>query len=417
MRRGLAAVFATREHDCSSFMADPSNPNPNLSTDCAHAGGENVPSQNNPAVQPIYQTSVYDFADLTQVDEIWEGRTPGFIYGRYGSPNHTALENVVAKLEGGESALASASGMASIALSLLSFLEAGDEVIVANDSYGGSVSLAARDLPRFGITARFVSTVKPGGIEAAFTTKTKAMLVETLSNPRWNVIDVGKISNLCHQRGAKLIVDNTVATPYLIRPLSLGADAVVHSATKFLAGHDDVVAGILVGNSDLIARARETAIRMGPSLGPFDAWLTVRGIKTFALRIERVCSNAFGVAKYLKEHAAIQNVYYPGLETHPQHEIIRKTMRGIGGGMVSFELKGGRETVETFLKNLGLIRFAPTLGGVTTTISHPATTSHRALTAAQRAEAGVSDTLLRLSIGIEDPQDLIAELQRALQII
>jgi cystathionine beta-lyase/cystathionine gamma-synthase len=307
--------------------------------------------------------------------------------------------------------------MASITLSLLSFLEAGDEVIVANDSYGGSVSLAARDFPRFGINTRFVSTVTPGAIEVGFTTKTKAMLVETLSNPRWNVIDVGEVADLCHRRGAKLIVDNTVATPYLIRPLSLGADAVVHSATKFLAGHDDVVAGILVGDSDFISRARETAIRMGPSLGPFDAWLTVRGIKTFALRIERVCSNAIAVAKYLKEHAAVQNVYYPGLESHPQHEIIRKTMRGIGGGMVSFELKGSRDKVETFLKNLSLIRFAPTLGGVTTTISHPATTSHRALTPAQRAEAGVSDSLLRLSIGIEEPEDLMAELQQALQII
>src|SRR5262249_38902615 len=235
--------------------------------------------------------------------------------------------------------------------------------------------------------------------------------------PRWNVIDVGEISDLCHRRGAKLIVDNTVATPYLIRPLSLGADAVVHSATKFLAGHDDVVAGIFGGNSDLITRARETAIRMGPSLGQFDGWLTVRGIKTFALRIERVCSNALAVAKYLKEQAAVENVYYPGLEMHPQHEIVRRTMRGIGGGMVSFELKGGRDKVETFLKNLSLIRFAPTLGGVTTTISHPATTSHRALTPAQRAEAGVSDSLLRLSIGIEEPEDLMAELQRALQII
>jgi cystathionine beta-lyase/cystathionine gamma-synthase len=401
----------------AGFMTNHSNPNPKLSTDCAHAGGENVPSENSPAVQPIYQTAVYNFSDLTQVDEIWEGQKPGFIYGRYGSPNHTSLENIVAKLEGGESALASASGMASITLSLLSFLEAGDEVIVANDSYGGSVSLAGRDFPRFGINTRFVSTVKPGAIEASFTTKTKAMLVETLSNPRWNVIDVGEVASLCHRREAKLIVDNTVATPYLIRPLSLGADAVVHSATKFLAGHDDVVAGILVGDSGFIGRARETAIRMGPSLGPFDAWLTVRGIKTFALRIERVCSNALALAKYLKEHAAIQNVYYPGLETHPQHDIVRKTMRGIGGGMVSFELKGGRDKVETFLKNLSLIRFAPTLGGVTTTISHPATTSHRALTPAQRAEAGVSDSLLRLSIGIEEPEDLMAELQRALQII
>jgi cystathionine beta-lyase/cystathionine gamma-synthase len=396
------------------FMSNRSNPNPKLSTDCAHAGGEEVPSENNPAVQPVYQTAVYNFSDLTQVDEIWEGHKPGFIYGRYGSPNHTALENIVAKLEGGESALASASGMASITLSLLSFLQAGDEVVVANDCYGGSVSLAAHDLPRFGITARFVSTAKWNAIEEAFTTKTKAMLVETLSNPLWNVVDMARIADICRQRGAKLIIDNTVATPYLIRPLALGADVVVHSGTKFLAGHDDVVAGILVGRSDFIAQARETAIRMGPSLGPFDAWLAVRGIKTFALRIERACSNALAVAKYLKEHSSVKHVYYPGLEDHPQHEIIRRTMRGVGGAMVSLELQGGRGAVGKFLQHLNLIRFAPTLGGVTTTISQPATTSHRALTPAQRAEAGISESLLRLSIGIEEAEDLMAELQRAL---
>ena len=398
-------------------MSKRSNPNPNLSTDCAHAGGEDIPSENRPAVQPIYQTAVYEFADLTQVDEIWDGHKPGFIYGRYGSPNHTALEAIVAKLEGAESALASASGMASITLSLLSFLEAGDEVIVANDCYGGSVSLAAQDFPRFGITTRFVSTAKRNEIESAFTSKTKAMLVETLSNPLWNVVDVADLAGLCHRRGAKLIVDNTVATPYLVRPLAAGADAVVHSATKFLAGHDDVVAGVLAGSTNFITRARETAIRMGPSLSPFDAWLTVRGIKTFALRIERTCSNALTVAKYLKEHSVVQNVYYPGLETHPQHEIVRRTMRGIGGGMLSFELKGGSGTAGKFLKNLRLIRFAPTLGGVATTISHPATTSHRALTPDQRREAGITDSLLRLSVGIEEPEDLVLELQRALQTI
>jgi methionine-gamma-lyase len=392
-------------------------PTPKFSTDCAHAGGEEVPSENSSAVMPIYQTAVYEFADLDQVDDIWDGRKPGFIYGRYGLPNHTALENIVAKLEGAESALASASGMASITLSLLSFLQAGDEVVVANDSYGGSVSLAVRDLPRFGINTRFVSTAKSSAIESAFSPKTKAMLVETLSNPVWNVIDVAQIADLCHNRGAKLIVDNTVATPYLIRPLTLGADAVVHSATKFLGGHDDVIAGVLAGSSEFIARAREMAIRTGPSLGPFDAWLIVRGIKTFGLRIERICSNAIAVAKYLEKHSGVQKVYYPGLESHPQHEIVRRTMRGLGGGMLSFELKGSSDSVGRFLKALKVIRFAPTLGGVTTTLTHPARTSHRALTPAQRAEAGVSDNLLRLSIGIEEPADLLAELQRALQSV
>jgi cystathionine beta-lyase/cystathionine gamma-synthase len=387
---------------------------PKLSTLCAHAGGEAVPSENSSAVMPIYQTAVYDFADLGQVDEIWEGRKPGFIYGRYGLPNHTVLENAVAKLEKAENALATASGMAAITLSLLSFLKSGDEVIVANDSYGGSVSLAAHDLPRFGVTARFVSMANLKSVESVFSPKTKAVLAETLSNPLWNVVDVGALAELCHSHGSMLIVDNTVATPYLLQPIVLGADVVVHSATKFLGGHDDVIAGILAGSAGFIARAREMAIRTGPSLGPFDAWLTVRGMKTFALRIERICSNALAIAKYLETQPGVQKVYYPGLESHPQRETVRRTMRGIGGGMISFEFKGSGETVATFLQKLDLVRFAPTLGGVTTTITHPASTSHRALTAAQRAEAGISDKLLRLSIGIEDPDDLIAELDRAL---
>ena len=393
------------------------NPNPKISTDCAHAGEEEIPSENAPAVMPIYQTAVYEFGDLDQLDEILEGRKPGFFYGRYGVPNHAALENIVAKLEGAESALASASGMASIALALLAFLQAGDEVIVANDSYGGSVSLAARDLPRFGINSRFVPTTSMSAIESAFSSRTKLMLVETLSNPLWNVIDVAQVAELCHRHGAKLVVDNTVATPYLIHPLAMGADAVVHSATKFLGGHDDVIAGILAGSSEFVGRAREMAIRMGPSLGPFDAWLTLRGIKTFALRIERMCSNALAVAGYLEKHPGVEKVYYAGLESHPQHEIVRRTMRGLGGGMVSFELKGSGLAAANFVKNLKLIRFAPTLGGVSTTISLPARTSHRALTPAQRAEAGVSDNLLRLSIGIEEHADLVDELERVLQTI
>jgi cystathionine beta-lyase/cystathionine gamma-synthase len=387
---------------------------PKLSTLCAHAGGEAVPSENSSAVMPIYQTAVYDFADLGQVDEIWEGRKPGFIYGRYGLPNHAVLENAVAKLERAENALAVASGMAAITLSLLSFLEAGDEVIVANDSYGGSVSLAAHDLPRLGITTRFVSMANLKSVEPLFSPKTKAVLAETLSNPLWNVVDVRALAELCHRQGSVLIVDNTVATPYLVQPIVLGANAVVHSATKFLGGHDDVIAGILAGSAGFIGRAREMAIRTGPSLGPFDAWLTVRGMKTFALRIERICSNALAVARYLEAHPAVQKVHYPGLESHPQWEIVRRTMRGIGGGMISFELKGSGEAVATFLKKLDFIRFAPTLGGVTTTVTHPASTSHRALTAAQRAEAGISDKLLRLSIGIEDPEDLFAEFDKAL---
>lgn len=387
----------------------------NISTDCAHAGEEEVHSESTPSVMPIYQTAVYDFADLEKVDDIWEGRKPGFIYGRFGLPNHVALENIVAKLEQGEAAIASASGMGSIVVALWTLLRSGDEVVVANDSYGGTLSLAAKDFPRLGITSRFVPTTNIAAIEAGFSAKTKALLVETLSNPLWNVVDVGQISELCRRKSVKLLVDNTVATPYLIRPLSLGADAVLHSATKFLGGHHDVTAGILAGNREFITRAREVAIRLGASLAPLDAWLTVRGIKTFALRMERICSNALAVAKFLEKHSKVQRVYYPGLESHPQHDIVRRTMKGLGGGMVSFELKGNARTTAKFVKNLRLIRFAPSLGGVTTTISHPAKTSHRSLAAAHRSEVGISDTLLRLSIGIEDPADISRELERVLE--
>lgn len=392
-----------------------SDQKPHISTDCAHAGEERLESHSTPSVMPIYQTSVYDFADLEEVDRIFDHTKPGFIYGRYGLPNHVALENVSARLEQGEAAVTTASGMAAIVVALWTMLQSGDEVIVANDSYGGTLSLASRDFPKMGITSRFVPTTNLNALETALSPKTKALLVETLSNPLWNVIDVSAVAELCHRKGVKLLVDNTVATPYVVCPLTMGADVVIHSATKFLGGHHDVTAGIVIANKEFIARARDAAIRIGGSLGPFDAWLTVRGIKTFALRMARICSNALTVAQFLEKHPKVQKVYYPGLANHPQNDLIRRTMRGLGGGMLSFELKGDMRSAGNFVKSLKLIRFAPSLGGVTTTISHPAKTSHRSLTPTQRAEVGISDALLRLSIGIEEPEDLVAELDRVLK--
>jgi cystathionine beta-lyase/cystathionine gamma-synthase len=390
---------------------------PKIFTDCAHAGEEEVESQSTPAVMPIYQTSVYNFTDLAQVDDVSDGKKPGFLYGRYGLPNQASLENIVAKLEQAESAAATASGMAAIAVAVMAMAESGDEVLVANDSYGGTLAVAARDFPRFGMTSRLIPTTNLKKVETFFSSKTKVLIVETLSNPLWNVMDVGAVSELCRRNGVKLVVDNSVATPYLIRPLAMGADVVMHSATKFLGGHHDVVAGVLTGDTEFIARSRDIAIRMGMTLGPFDSWLTIRGIKTFALRMERICSNALTVATHLEKHARVTKVYYPALESHPQHNIVLRTMRGLGGGMVSFELKGDAQTAANFVRNLKLIRFAPSFGGVTTTISHPAKTSHRSLTPAQRAEVGVSDNLLRLSIGIEETDDLIGELERVLGAI
>jgi cystathionine gamma-synthase len=385
-----------------------------FSTDCAHAGEESIPSLSTPAVMPIYQTSVYDFPDLDVVDNVWEGRQDGYIYGRYGLPNTTALENIVAKLEKGEAALASASGMASIMVAFTTLLKAGDEVVVAQDSYGGTVSLSARELPRFGMTARLISDTHPEAVRKVLGPKVKAVIVETISNPLWNVVDVPAVASICREKGIPFVVDNTSATPCLIRPLELGADVVMHSATKFIGGHHDLTAGILVGSREFIARARDIAIRLGPSLAAFDAWLAVRGIKTLALRMERSCATALVLARFLERHPGVQRVYYPGLETHPQHEIIRRTMNGNGGPMLSFDIRGDIRSTDAFVKRLSLIRFAPSFGGLTTTITHPARTSHRSLTTAQRAEVGISDTLIRMSVGIEDPEDIIAELTVAL---
>jgi len=396
-------------------MADSTKPiKGRFSTDCAHAGDETVPSRNQPAVMPIYQTSVYDFPDLDVVDNVWEGKQAGYIYGRYGLPNTTALEQIVAKLEKGEAALASASGMASIMVAFATLLQSGDEVVVAQDSYGGTVSLAAKELPRFGIASRLVTDTRPQAIQTALGPKTKALIVETISNPLWNVVDIPALVEVCRGKGVKLLVDNTSATPYLIRPLTMGVDVVIHSATKFLGGHHDVTAGILVGSTEFISRARDIAIRLGPSLAAFDAWLAVRGIKTLALRMERACANAAAVARSLQAHRNVRHVFYPGLDSHPQHELVRRTMNGNGGAMLSFDMKGDIKTAESFVKKLAMIRFAPSFGGLTTTISHPAKTSHRSLSPSQRAEVGITDTLMRLSLGIEDVEDIVRDLDNAL---
>lgn len=397
-------------------MSDPTR-DTHLSTDCAHAGEEQLESISTPSVMPIYQTSVFNFPDLDAVDDASSGRRPGFIYGRYGLPNHIALETIIAKLERAEGAIAVASGMGAIVAALWTLLTSGDELVIANDSYGGTLSLAARDFSRFGITSRFVPLTSLSAIEAALSSTTKVLLVETISNPLWNVIDVAQVAELCHRRGVKLLVDNTVATPYLTCPLTLGADAVVHSATKYLGGHHDVTAGLLLGDKEFVSRAREVLIRTGAFLAPFDAWMTVRGIKTFALRMERICANAIKIARFLESHSRISRVYYPGLESHPQNAIVRRTMKGLGSGMMSFEVRGegnDAEVVDEFIKRLDMIRLAPSFGGVTTTLSHPARTSHRSLTPEQRKVAGISDTLLRLSVGIEEPEDILEEFRGAL---
>ena len=390
-----------------------------LSTLSVHGAGPGAEAERSspsaPTVQPIYQTSVYTFPDLGSLDAVQDGTQPGYMYGRYGLPNHATLERAVAVLEGGGAALACASGMGATAAALLAALSGGGKVAAARDVYGGTYGLL-EELGRFGVKTTWVDAGKMAEVDAALADGCRLLLVETISNPLVRVADLPALAAAAHRAGALLLVDNTFATPCLCRPLSLGADAVYHSATKFLGGHSDLTAGVLVGTAPFIRDARRVAMRFGPTLGPHDAWLAVRGMKTLNLRMARTCENALALATYLAGHPKVAAVQYPGLASHPDHLVARRILTGGFGGMLAFELRGGIEAADALVKALRLITLAPSLGGVATTLSHPAKTSHRGLSALERERLGVRDGLLRLSAGIEDAPDLTADLAQALAL-
>ena len=386
-----------------------------LSTLSVHGAGtgDEGPSPSTPTAPPIYQTSVYSFPDLASLDAVQDGTARGYMYGRYGLPNHTALERAVAALEGAEAAVACASGMGAIAAALLAALSGGGKVAAAREVYGGTYGLL-EELGRFGVGTTWVDAGNIPEVEAALGEGCRLLLVETLSNPLVRVADLPALAAAAHRAGALLLVDNTFATPCLCRPLAHGADAVVHSATKFLGGHSDLTAGVLVGTASFIREARRVAMRFGPTLGPHDAWLAVRGMKTLSLRMARSCENALALATFLAGHPNVAAVHYPGLPSHPGHPLARRLLMGGFGGVLAFELRGGLEAADALVKALRLITLVPSLGGVATTLSHPVKTSHRDLSPAERERLGVRDGLLRLSVGIEDAADLTADLAEAL---
>lgn len=394
--------------------ADPGWGISTLSVHGARPGTEaERPASSTPTVQPIYQTSVFTFPDLASLDAVQDGTHPGYMYGRYGLPNHAALERAVAALEGGEAALACASGMGATAAALLAALSGGGKVAAACDVYGGTYGLL-EELGRFGVGTRWVDAGNLAEVEAALREGCRLLLVETLSNPLVKVADLPALAAAAHRGGALLLVDNTFATPCLCRPLRHGVDAVVHSVTKFLGGHSDLTAGVLVGTASFIREARRVAMRFGPTLGPHDAWLAVRGMKTLSLRMVRTCENAMALATFLASHPKVAAVHYPGLASHPDHVLAGRVLTGGFGGVLAFELKGGLQAADALVKSLRLITLVPSLGGVATTLSHPAKTSHRGLSAAERERLGVRDGLLRLSVGIEDAPDLTADFAQAL---
>lgn len=362
---------------------------------------------------PIYQTSTFAFEDAETMAAA--ARTPTYerFYTRYGNPNHGAVQRILAAIEGGEAAMASASGMGAIAATALALTAAGDHVVAQRAIYDGTRQLLDKILSRFGVTVTFVDQSKPQEFAAAMRPQTKLVMLESPSNPLLGITDLEAIATIAHERGALVTVDNTIATPVNQRPLAFGADLVLHSATKYLGGHSDLIAGVVVGSNELIARVWETHHVIGPALGPFEAWLLLRGLRTLELRVQRHNENALAVAHFLESHPRVRSVHYPGLASHPDHALARKQMSGFGG-LLSVELDtdfaGARKTID----KLRLFHSAVSLGGVESLVAQPAAMWPQSSTSEQARAMGIIPSLLRLSIGIERDQDLIADLDRAL---
>ncbi|MDF2192203.1 PLP-dependent aspartate aminotransferase family protein [Paraflavitalea sp. CAU 1676] len=355
---------------------------------------------------PIYQTSTF-------VQEA-PGVNKGYDYARSGNPTRATLESLLAKLEGGEVGLAFSSGLAAID-AVAKLLKAGDEIIAVDDIYGGAYRLFTQVYQQFGIKINFVDTSNPENVFNAITPQTKLIWLETPTNPTLKISDIEAIARIAKAHNCLLCVDNTFATPALQKPLLLGADIVVHSVTKYLGGHSDLIAGAIVAKDKAVGdRLKFIQNACGAILGPFDSWLVIRGIETLHLRLRQHCATALEVAKFLEDHPAVDKVYYPGLSTHPNHEIAKKQSKGFGG-IVSFSLKNDTaEAASAFATSTDLFKLAESLGGIKSLISHPATMTHKSIPAEKRRAAGVSDSLLRLSIGLEEAEDLIQDLQTAL---
>ena len=375
-----------------------------FSTRAIHAGQEPDPLTG-AVVVPIYQTSTYAQSGV--------GRHKGYEYSRTANPTRTALERCIAALEGARHGLAFASGMAAES-AIMQLLKPGDHTIAGDDLYGGTYRLFRRLLEPMGLTFSFVDASDPRTVEEAWTDRTRMVWLESPTNPLLKLVDIAAVSRLAHAHDALVVVDNTFMSPYLQQPLALGADIVVHSATKFLGGHSDVILGVLaVDQDDLRERLAFIQNAAGGVPGPMDAWLVLRGIKTLAVRMREHDRNARLIAEFLSEHDKVERVFYPGLPTHPQHALAKRQMSGFGG-MISFEVKGGLEAAHRVVEGTRLFTLAESLGGVEALIELPAAMTHASIPAETRRAHGVADGLVRISVGIEDVADLISDLDRAL---
>lgn len=382
-----------------------------FSTKAVHSGEERDPSTGS-FVTPIYEASVFAFSTTKELVDAISEKTERHVYTRFSNPTVRNAEKKMAGLEGAEDAAAFSSGMAAIAASILTLVSSGNHIVSTRDLYGGTLQFFKNVLPRFGVEVSLVDTTDLNEVESAIQENTKVIFAETPTNPTLKVVDVAKLAELSKQREINSVVDSTFASPYNLRPIEFGVDVTVHSATKYLGGHHDITAGIVCGSESFMKKLREMRRSLGGTLDPHAAWLLLRGLKTLGLRMERHNSNGMAVARYLEKHPKVKKVYYPGLQSHPQYSIAVQQMRGFGG-VVSFEIDGDFDTSIEFVDSLKLCYLAASLGGVETLVTQPVTSSHYFVSPEDRKNAGIADQLVRLSLGIEDPQDIIADLEQA----
>lgn len=366
-------------------------------------------------VPPIYQTSTFRFKDADHGADLFAGRRPGYIYTRMANPTIEALENSVADLEGGHKGLGCGSGMAAISTVFMALLKKGDHIICSDAVYGPTNTLLSTILNNYCIESDFVDTSDTANIMSKIKENTRLIFIETPGNPTLVVSDIEKIAGIAKRSNAYLVVDNTFMSPVLQRPLELGADIVIHSMTKFLNGHADVVAGMItVNDEEMYKHCRRVLNHLGGTIDPFNSFLVHRGIKTLALRMQKHCENALEISRYLQNHDKIEWVKYPGLETHPQYDIHNRQSSG-GGGVIAFEMKGGLQAGKNLMNNVSIISLAVSLGGVESLIQHPASMTHAGMKKEDRLSANITDGLVRISVGIENVSDLIDDLESALK--
>jgi len=384
-----------------------------FATRAIHAGDPGNPDGS--LVPPIHLTSTFAFESVEQGAARFAGELDGHVYSRISNPTVDILERRVASLEGADKALATASGMGAISALLWSLLEPGDEILADQMLYGCTWSFLHHGLERFGVKVRHADFSRPELVEAAIGPATRLVYFETPANPANRLVDIETVARIAHAHAARVVVDNTYATPVLTRPLGLGADFVVHSATKYFGGHGDLIAGIVCGAAEAIDQVRMLGLKdlTGAVMSPFTAHLVMRGLKTLELRMQRHCASAMHIARWLERQPGVAVVHYPGLESFPQHALAKRQMRDFGG-MIAFELSGGLDAGMRFMNGLELIRRAVSLGDAESLIQHPASMTHSTMTAAERAEQGIGDGLIRLSVGLETVDDLVSDLEQAL---